>query len=402
MHFISDQATGTAPFTVASTTVVANLNADLLDGNHASAFLTSVTAHNLLSATHTDSTTASVVRGDIIIGSVAAPNTKWTRLALGAAGTYLAGSATEPAWATLNQAAVSGLTTTDGPTFAHLHITDLAAITTVAESWVGPSATTGIYFKGGFVGLGTATPVSKLDIQDSTAFSTSGGFTHLRLTRTGVDGGTKGDYGAGIVFRQNYITNYELSVSTAGIRAYKDADSYAYGGGLQLLYQPNSAGEGLFAGLTLSGDGYVGIGTVAPLGTLHIKATQAIPVATIYLDAYANTAKSILKFIRGSIDGEEAKIVNDFHSVGTPADRTMDFYQNSINTMTLKDGKVGIGTDAPNANAILDVTSTTKAFMPPRMTTTQRDAIASPTEGMVIFNTTTHVLNFYYTSWAAV
>jgi hypothetical protein len=36
--FISTQATGTAPLTVASTTAVTNLNADLLDGNHASAF----------------------------------------------------------------------------------------------------------------------------------------------------------------------------------------------------------------------------------------------------------------------------------------------------------------------------------------------------------------------------
>ena len=36
--FISTQATGTAPFTVASTTAVTNLNADLLDGSHGSAF----------------------------------------------------------------------------------------------------------------------------------------------------------------------------------------------------------------------------------------------------------------------------------------------------------------------------------------------------------------------------
>lgn len=36
--FQSDVATGTAPFTVASTTAVTNLNADLLDGQHASAF----------------------------------------------------------------------------------------------------------------------------------------------------------------------------------------------------------------------------------------------------------------------------------------------------------------------------------------------------------------------------
>jgi hypothetical protein len=83
----------------------------------------SVAGHAMLSASHTDSTAAAVVRGDIIIGSVAAPNTKWTRLAVGAAGTYLAGSATEPSWATLNQAAVAGLTTADGPSLDHLHLT---------------------------------------------------------------------------------------------------------------------------------------------------------------------------------------------------------------------------------------------------------------------------------------
>ena len=66
-------------------------------------------------------------------------------------------------------------------------------------------------------------------------------------------------------------------------------------------------------------------------------------------------------------------------------------------------GNVGIGTGtSPNANAILDVSSTTKAFMPPRMTTTQRDAIAIPTAGMVIYNTTTNKLNVYTTTWEAV
>ena len=64
-------------------------------------------------------------------------------------------------------------------------------------------------------------------------------------------------------------------------------------------------------------------------------------------------------------------------------------------------GNVGIG-GAPNANAMLDVQSTTKAFMPPRMTTTQRDAIASPTAGMVVYNSTTNKLNVYTTTWEAV
>lgn len=66
-------------------------------------------------------------------------------------------------------------------------------------------------------------------------------------------------------------------------------------------------------------------------------------------------------------------------------------------------GQFAIGTASPNANAILDVVSTTKAFMPPRMTTTQRDAIPSPTAGMVIYNSTTNVLNFYNgAAWGAV
>lgn len=48
---VLSQATGTAPLTVTSTTAVTNLNADLLDGNHASAFAASTHAHgNITSA----------------------------------------------------------------------------------------------------------------------------------------------------------------------------------------------------------------------------------------------------------------------------------------------------------------------------------------------------------------
>ena len=100
--------------------------------------------------------------GDMIIGGVAgAP----ARLADVAVGSYLAsgGVNTAPAWATLNQAAVAGLTTTDGPTFAHLHISDLAAIYTAAESWIGPSSTAGIYFKGGCFGFNETSPTHKIE-----------------------------------------------------------------------------------------------------------------------------------------------------------------------------------------------------------------------------------------------
>ncbi len=56
---------------------------------------------------------------------------------------------------------------------------------------------------------------------------------------------------------------------------------------------------------------------------------------------------------------------------------------------------VGIGTAAPDASAKVDISSSTQGFLPPRMTTLQRNAIASPALGLVIFNTTTNCLNFF-------
>lgn len=63
-------------------------------------------------------------------------------------------------------------------------------------------------------------------------------------------------------------------------------------------------------------------------------------------------------------------------------------------------GSMSIGANAANANAMLDVNSTTKAFMPPRMTTTQKNAIASPTAGMIVYDSTLNSTSYYNgTSW---
>ena len=49
--------------------------------------------------------------------------------------------------------------------------------------------------------------------------------------------------------------------------------------------------------------------------------------------------------------------------------------------------QIGIGTTAPNSSALLDLTSTSKGLLPPRMTQAQRNAISSPAAGLQVWCT---------------
>jgi hypothetical protein len=49
--------------------------------------------------------------------------------------------------------------------------------------------------------------------------------------------------------------------------------------------------------------------------------------------------------------------------------------------------QVGIGTTTPLESAQLDVTSTSKGFLPPRMTSAQRGNITSPVAGLMVYQT---------------
>ncbi len=60
----------------------------------------------------------------------------------------------------------------------------------------------------------------------------------------------------------------------------------------------------------------------------------------------------------------------------------------ATNTLTISStGQLALGVTTPAASSIADFTSTTKAFYPPRMTKTQRDAISSPVAGAVVYQT---------------
>ena len=61
---------------------------------------------------------------------------------------------------------------------------------------------------------------------------------------------------------------------------------------------------------------------------------------------------------------------------------------------------VGIGTTTPNVSAQLDISSTAKGLLIPRMTSTQRNAIAAPIKSLLVFDTDINSFMFYDgTSW---
>lgn len=58
-------------------------------------------------------------------------------------------------------------------------------------------------------------------------------------------------------------------------------------------------------------------------------------------------------------------------------------------------GNVSIGSSSLTPSAVLSLTSTTQGFLPPQMTTTQRNAISSPAAGLTIYSTTDHDVEFW-------
>ncbi|MBC7743883.1 MAG: hypothetical protein H7096_02135, partial [Flavobacterium sp.] len=54
----------------------------------------------------------------------------------------------------------------------------------------------------------------------------------------------------------------------------------------------------------------------------------------------------------------------------------------------------------PHVSSILELRSTTAGFLPPRMTTTERNAVVTPATGLLVYNTSTSQLNYYNgTAW---
>ena len=135
--------------------------------------------------------------------------------------------------------------------------------------------------------------------------------------------------------------------------------------------------------MVINSSGNVGIGTSSPGKKLDV-------VGQFRISGAAASGYALAEY------GTSATATNNWH-VGSEGDGTFRWYNGTLGAGTERmritsAGLVGIGTTSPSAAARLDVSSTTSGFLPPRMTTAQRDAISSPPNGLMLYNTSTDKL----------
>ena len=156
---------------------------------------------------------------------------------------------------------------------------------------------------GGYLGMGTPSPTSTLTLKSSIAPDLSEGFSHIKIITSITGSGAANANGALIIFRQQYDSASPTGYVRCGaISSVHTAADGSYGGGIRLWYQPNSAAD-MLAGLTMTHDGYVGIGTSTPAFALDVqKATGSGYVAGFYNNG-ADPNRWGITIIGGNTDG---------------------------------------------------------------------------------------------------
>ncbi|MBL4753238.1 MAG: tail fiber domain-containing protein [Flavobacteriales bacterium] len=277
----------------------------------------------------------------------------------------------------------------------------------------------------GNVGIGTTAPGSKLHVSGNMRLSSVPATNRFILlgddgeTNTGTGGlvvqagaGSSGYGGALNLFAHSHAT--KPGWVTAGLSV------SAGTGATEARFTVNN--QGLAGGtdvFTVLRSGNVGIGTTSPAEKLHLfdggtgiveieggtvgsPARRAIVKLTSDIDFRARglllSAGNAPKDWFAGISYSGGLTGANFFTIGRHATQA-EYPANSFVAVDTS-GNVGIGTTAPDADALLEMSSTTKGILIPRMTTAERNAITTPPTGLLVFGTTDS--SFYYydgSSW---
>jgi hypothetical protein len=252
-------------------------------------------------------------------------------------------------------------------------------------TWNGGGATTRLQVSpDGKIGIGTTAPSAKLSILGDG--STSATTSLLVQNSAGTTTFTVNDAGNALMSSGSTLAIGAISIfdDTAGPRSI------------------STGGQGLIVGGNNSKATFANNGSITINGTGNILFRPVYNAGGIILSSTSNAGPSdnILTFMNHRNDGVKSAVINttDFSASGnTPINLFIyagkeTALNNQGNLILQHDGTstrgvVGIGTSTPNASAKVEISSTTQGFLPPRMTTAQRLAIASPANGLIVFDT---------------
>ena len=119
---------------------------------------------------------------------------------------------------------------------------------------------------------------------------------------------------------------------------------------------------------------------------------------------YTPTTNQTIKLRSTSSSGTQTIVLGSVNIIQIGSSAIINPWVLSGNDVYNTTGDVGIGTSSPSASALLDISSTNKGILIPRMTASQKSSISSPTTGLLIYQTDAPAGFYYYngSSWISI